>query len=276
MLDPKIKELLEAGVHFGHQTRRWNPKMKPFIFAARNGIYIIDLQKTLNALNKAKEKVREVIQRGRPILFVGTKKQAKEVILEQAGRIGGFYVTERWLGGMLTNFNTIKNSIKKLKDIEKMQTDGTLEKFTKKERFKILADAEKLRRVLGGIKEMNYLPGLIILVDARKEKIAVAEASKLGIPIVAIIDTNADPDPIDFPIAGNDDAIKSIRVLMKELVDAGVEAKQNLTQEMIEEKIEEERTHQAKTYTTQEPVQTDVATAVATENKPTEPTKKPE
>ncbi|MDF1545987.1 MAG: 30S ribosomal protein S2 [bacterium] len=276
MLDPKIKELLEAGVHFGHQTRRWNPKMKPFIFAARNGIYIIDLQKTLNALNRAKEKVREVIQRGRPILFVGTKKQAKEVIMEQAGRIDGFYVTERWLGGMLTNFNTIKNSIKKLKDIEKMQVDGTLEKFTKKERFKILADAKKLRRVLGGIKEMNYLPGLMILVDARKEKIAVAEASKLGIPIVAIIDTNADPDPIDFPIAGNDDAIKSIRVLMKELVDAGVEAKQNLTQEMIEEKIEQERTHQAKTYTTEEPVKTDVATAVATENKKSDPTQKPE
>ena len=265
MLDPKIKELLEAGVHFGHQTRRWNPKMKPFIFAARNGIYIIDLQKTLNSLNKAKEKVREVIQRGRPILFVGTKKQAKEVIMEQAGRIDSFYVTERWLGGMLTNYNTIKNSIKKLKDIERMQIDGTLEKFTKKERSKILNEAEKLERVLGGIKEMNHLPGLVVLVDARKEKIAVAEASKLGIPIVAIIDTNADPDPIDFPIAGNDDAIKSIRVLLKELVDAGVEAKQNLTQEMIEAKVEEERAGRTTMYISEEPDETSVADAVRNE-----------
>jgi small subunit ribosomal protein S2 len=253
MLNPQIKELLEAGVHFGHQTRRWNPKMKPFIFSARNGIYIIDLQKTLNALEKAKSKVREVMSKGRAILFVGTKKQAKGVITEQAGRINGFYVTERWLGGMLTNFDTIKNSIKKLKDIERMQQDGTLEKFTKKERSRILHEAEKLNRVLGGIKEMNFLPGLVVVVDAKKEKIAVAEASKLGIPIIAIIDTNADPDPIDFPIAGNDDAIKSIRVLLKNLVDAGVDAKHSLTQDMIESALEEDRKQPVKTYTSEEP-----------------------
>ncbi|MEA1979974.1 MAG: 30S ribosomal protein S2 [candidate division Zixibacteria bacterium] len=252
MMNPKIKELLEAGVHFGHQTRRWNPKMKPFIFTARNGIYIIDLQKTLNALEKAQSKVQEVVSRGKSILFVGTKKQAKVVIQEQASRINGFYVTERWLGGMLTNFNTIKNSIKKLKDIEKMKQDGTIEKFTKKEGLKISNAGEKLEKVLGGIKDMNYLPGLVIVVDAKKEKIAVAEARTLNIPIIAIIDTNADPDPIDFPIAGNDDAIKSIRVLLKELVDAGINAKQNVTQDMIETALDEERNNKVATYTTAE------------------------
>ena len=252
MVSPQIRELLEAGVHFGHQTRRWNPKMKPFIFAARNGIYIIDLQKTLNALQKAQMKIREVVTRGKSILFVGTKKQAKEVIVEEAARCGGFYVTERWLGGMLTNFNTIKNSIKKLKDIERMGQDGTLEKFTKKERAKIEHEAEKLEKVLGGIKDMNFLPGLVIVVDARKEKIAVAEASKLGIPIIAIIDTNADPDPIDFPIAGNDDAIKSIRILVRALVEAAMEAKTGLTEEMIEASTEEPQRTPA-TYTSKEP-----------------------
>jgi small subunit ribosomal protein S2 len=252
MVSPQIKELLEAGVHFGHQTRRWNPKMKPFIFAARNGIYIIDLHKTLDALKKAQMKVQEVVSRGKSILFVGTKKQAKEVIVEEAVRCGGFHITERWLGGMLTNFNTIKNSIKKLKDIERMGQDGTLEKFTKKERAKIEHEAEKLEKVLGGIKEMNFLPGLVIVVDAKKEKIAVAEASKLGIPIIAIIDTNADPDPIDFPIAGNDDAIKSIRVLVRALVEAAMEAKTNLTGEMIEVSTEEPQKSPA-TYVSKEP-----------------------
>ncbi|UCC45765.1 MAG: 30S ribosomal protein S2 [Candidatus Zixiibacteriota bacterium] len=228
-----MKEFLEAGVHFGHQTRRWNPKMKPFIFAARNGIYIIDLQKTLNALDMAKKKVREVIQSGRSILMVGTKKQAKEVIKEQAPRFNCFWVTERWLGGMLTNFNTIRNSVKKLKDIEQMGEDGTLEKFTKKERGKFDNQAARLEKILGGIKEMNHLPGLMIVIDARKEAIAVAEAHKLGIPIIGIIDTNADPDPIDFPIAANDDAIKSIRVIMRELADAAVEAEGGIGEEMV-------------------------------------------
>jgi small subunit ribosomal protein S2 len=252
MVSPQIRELLEAGVHFGHQTRRWNPKMKPFIFAARNGIYIIDLQKTLSSLQKAQMKIREVVTRGKSILFVGTKKQAKEVIVEEAARCGGFYVTERWLGGMLTNFNTIKNSIKKLKDIERMGQDGTLEKFTKKEHAKIEHEAEKLEKVLGGIKDMNFLPGLVIVVDARKEKIAVAEASKLGIPIIAIIDTNADPDLIDFPIAGNDDAIKSIRILVRALVEAATEAKTGLAEEMIEVTTEEPQKTPA-TYVSQEP-----------------------
>ncbi|MFZ5981730.1 MAG: 30S ribosomal protein S2 [Candidatus Zixiibacteriota bacterium] len=252
MITPQIKELLEAGVHFGHQTRRWNPKMKPFIFAARNGIYIIDLQKTVNALEQAKKKVREVVSGGRSILFVGTKKQAKEVILEQAPRCKGYFVTERWLGGMLTNFNTIKKSIKKLKDIERMKEEGLLEKFTKKESSKIEHEALKLSKVLGGIKEMNFLPGLVIVIDAKKEKIAVAEARKLGIPIIAVIDTNADPDPIDFPIAGNDDAIKSIRVLLRQLVDAAVEAKAHVTQVEVEAAIEAERAVSLKTYTSED------------------------
>ena len=251
MLTPQVKELLEAGVHFGHQTRRWNPKMKPFIFGARNGIYIIDLHKTLDALEHAKAKIREVVGKGRSILFVGTKKQAKEVIEVEAVRCGGFYVTERWLGGMLTNFNTIKHSIKKLKDIEKMGEDGTLEKFTKKERSRIENSAGKLNKVLGGIKEMNFLPGLMIVVDAKKENIAVAEASKLNIPIIGIVDTNADPDPIDFPIAGNDDAIKSIRVLVRHLVNAAIETKDGATQEMIEAAVEEDRTSQLTTYTSE-------------------------
>ncbi len=225
MIDPQVKDLLEAGVHFGHQTRRWNPKMKPFIFAARNGIYIIDLQKTLNALTQAKRKVKETVEKGRSILFVGTKKQAKAVIKDEALRCGGYFVIERWLGGMLTNFNTIKNSIKKLKDIDKMRADGTLEKFTKKERARIENSAEKLQKVLGGIKDMIHLPGLIVVVDAHKEQIAVAEASRLGIPIIGIVDTNADPDLIDFPIAANDDAIKSIRILIRALVEAALEAK---------------------------------------------------
>ncbi|MBU0985373.1 MAG: 30S ribosomal protein S2 [candidate division Zixibacteria bacterium] len=250
MITPKVREFLEAGVHFGHQTRRWNPKMKPFIFAARNGIYIIDLQKTVNALEQAKKKLAEVMRAGRPVLFVGTKKQAKEVILEEATKCNGYYVTERWLGGMLTNFNTIKNSIKRLKDIERMREDGELGKFTKRERSKIEAEAAKMQKILGGIKDMNHLPGLVVVVDAKKEKIAVAEASKLGIPIIGILDTNADPDPIDFPIAGNDDAIKSIRVLLRSLVEAGVEAQYQLTPDEVEAAAEAEREAPLETYTT--------------------------
>ena len=234
MVSPQVRDLLEAGVHFGHQTRRWNPKMKPFIFAARNGIYIIDLQKTVNALDQAKRKISESIERGKNILFVGTKKQAQDVIREEAQRCDGFWVTERWLGGMLTNFQTIKQSIKKLKDIEKMRIDGTLEKFGKKERSAIEREAAKLQKYLGGIKDMSALPGLVVVVDARKEKIAVAEAHKLGIPIIGIVDTNADPDLIDFPIAGNDDAIKSIRILIHSLVDAAVESKNSVVSEMLE------------------------------------------
>ncbi len=212
-----VQDLLEAGVHFGHQTKRWNPKMKPFIFTARNGVYIIDLRKTLMSLDAARRKAREVAAEGKPVLFVGTKKQAKEVIRTESQRCGQFFVTERWLGGMLTNFSTIRLSIKRLRDLEKKRDDGTFEKITKKERLKIEKDITKLERVLGGIKDMGRLPGMVVVVDTRKERIAVAEANNLGIPVVGVVDTNCDPDPVDFPIAGNDDAIKSIRLLIREI-----------------------------------------------------------
>lgn len=225
MIDQRVKQLLECGVHFGHQTRRWNPKMKPFIFTARNGIYIIDLKKTLRAVDAAKRKIQEVIANGKPIMFVGTKKQAQVVLREAAEKVGVFYVTERWLGGMLTNFHTIRGGIKRLKEIEKIIADGTIEKYTKKEAISIERERTRLEKVLGGIKEMNQLPGLVFIVDSKKEKIAVAEAAKLNIPIIAIIDTNADPDLIDFPIAANDDAIKSIRIITRELTDAIYAAK---------------------------------------------------
>lgn len=249
MAIPQLKDLLEAGVHFGHQTRRWNPKMKPFIFTARNGIYIIDLNKTINAIDRACAKVREVVSRGQRILFVGTKKQAKHVITDEAQRCGQFFVTERWLGGMLTNFSTIKSSIKKLKDMQKMKEEGEMEKFKKKERIQFDRQIDKLEKVLGGIKDMNYLPGLVFVVDAKKEKIAVAEAAKLGIPIVGIIDTNADPDPIDFPIAANDDAIKSIRVITKAVVDSVIEAVHNVSEEEMIESAEKDADRNLSTYT---------------------------
>lgn len=220
MIDQRIKKLLEAGVHFGHQTRRWNPKMKPFIFTARNGIYIIDLKKTLSAIDAAKRKINEVVSSGKPILFVGTKKQAQEVLRDAAERVGAFYVVERWLGGMLTNFHTIRGGVKRLKQIEKMMEDGTVDKLTKKEVISLDRERQRLQKVLGGIKEMAQLPGLVYVVDSKKEKIAVAEAAKLNIPIVAIIDTNADPDLVDFPIAANDDSIKSIRIITREISDA--------------------------------------------------------
>ncbi len=225
-----VRDLLEAGVHFGHQTRRWNPKMKKFIFTAKNGVYIIDLNKTLNSLKIACRKAQEITAKNQYILFVGTKKQAQDVIKAEAVRAGQFYVTDRWLGGMLTNFQTIKKNIKRLKDIEKMQEDGTFEKITKKEISGLNKEKEKLDKVLGGIREMNRLPGLMFVVDCKKEKIAVAEAKKLGIPIIGIIDTNSDPDPIDFPIAGNDDAIKSIRIITRQVVDSALEARAMLNQ----------------------------------------------
>jgi small subunit ribosomal protein S2 len=234
-----IKDLLEAGVHFGHQTKRWNPKMKRFIFTARSGIYIIDLQKTLKCLEIACQKVREVVASGKGILFVGTKKQAQEVMKEQALKCGAFYVTERWLGGMLTNFQTIRLNIKRLRDIERMKEDGTYDKLTKKEGLKLEKERMKLEKVLGGIKEMNRLPGLLYVVDAKKERIAVAEGSKLGIPIIAIIDTNSDPDPITFPIAANDDAIKSIKVITHQIAEAALEAEKAKEEKQdIQEKVE--------------------------------------
>ncbi len=233
-----IKDLLEAGVHFGHQTKRWNPKMKKFIFTARSGIYIIDLQKTLQCLDIACQKIKEVIAGGQSLLFVGTKKQAQEVVKEEALRCEAFFVTERWLGGMLTNFQTIRLNVKRLKDLERMKDDGTFDKLTKKEVLKLEKERMKLEKVLGGIKEMNRLPGLLFVVDAKKERIAVAEGSKLGIPIAAVIDTNSDPDPINFPIAGNDDAIKSIKVITHQMAEAALEA-QKLKEEKkeIKEKV---------------------------------------
>jgi small subunit ribosomal protein S2 len=234
-----IKDLLEAGVHFGHQTKRWNPKMKKFIFTARSGIYIIDLQKTLKCLEIACKKVQEVIASGQGILFVGTKKQAQEVVREQALRCGAFYVSERWLGGMLTNFQTIKLNIKRLRDIERMKEDGTYDKLTKKEGLKLEKERIKLEKILGGIKEMNRLPGLLYVVDAKKERIAVAEGSKLGIPIIAIIDTNSDPDPITFPVAANDDAIKSIKVITHQIAEAASEAERIKEEKKeLQEKVE--------------------------------------
>ncbi len=219
-----IKDLLEAGVHFGHQTKRWNPKMKKFIFTARSGIYIIDLQKTLHCIEIACQKVEEVVRGNQSLLFVGTKKQASEVVREEAIRCGAFYVTERWLGGMLTNFQTIRLNVKRLKDLERMREDGTFDKLTKKEVLKLEKEMAKLEKVLGGIKEMNRLPGLLFVVDTKKERIVVAEANKLGIPVIAVIDTNSDPDPIDFPIAANDDAIKSIKVITHQIAEAALEA----------------------------------------------------
>lgn len=222
----EIKDLLEAGVHFGHQTKRWNPKMKPFIFTAKSGIYIIDLKKTLECLKTACEKVKEVVGNGDIILMAGTKKQAQEVVLEEATRCGAFYVTHRWLGGMLTNFYTIRENIKRLKNLERMKEDGIYEKLTKKEVLGLEKEREKLEKTLGGIKEMNRLPGLLFVVDANKEKIAVAEANTLHIPVIAVIDTNSDPDKIEFPIAANDDAIKSIKVITHAIADAVLEARQ--------------------------------------------------
>jgi small subunit ribosomal protein S2 len=219
-----IKDLLEAGVHFGHQTKRWNPKMKKFIFTARSGIYIIDLQKTLQCMEIACQKVKEVVRGNQSLLFVGTKKQAQEVVREEALRCGAFYVTERWLGGMLTNFQTIRRNVKRLKDLERMKEDGTFGKLTKKEVLKLEKEMAKLEKILGGIKEMGRMPGLLFVVDSKKERIPVAEARKLGIPIIAVIDTNSDPDPIDYPIAANDDAIKSIKVITRQIAEAALEA----------------------------------------------------
>ena len=221
-----MKQLLEAGVHFGHQTRRWNPKMAPYIFAERNQIYIIDLSKTVKLINEAYDFVKEVVAEGKPVLFVGTKKQAQESIKEEAIRAGENFVNERWLGGMLTNYKTIETRIKRLFELEKMEENGTLELLTKKEKALLLGEKDKLERFLGGIKNMPELPGAIFVVDPKKEKIAVHEARKLGIPVVGIVDTNCDPDEIDYVIPGNDDAIRAVKLLTSVIADAVVEAKQ--------------------------------------------------
>lgn len=234
-----MKQLLEAGVHFGHQTRRWNPKMAPYIFAERNQIYIIDLSKTVKLINEAYDFVKEVVAEGKPILFVGTKKQAQESIKEEAVRAGEYYVNERWLGGMLTNYKTIENRIKRLFELEKMEENGTLELLTKKEKALLLGEKEKLERFLGGIKNMPELPGAIFVIDPKKEKIAVHEARKLGIPVVGVVDTNCDPDEIDYVIPGNDDAIRAVKLLTSVIADAVVEAKQGAAGEEEAEAAEE-------------------------------------
>lgn len=221
-----MKQLLEAGVHFGHQTRRWNPKMATYIFTERNGIYIIDLQKTVKMVDTAYDFIRSTVAEGKHILFVGTKKQAQETVKEEAERCGMYYVHERWLGGMLTNYPTILKRIQRLKELEKMKEDGTMDVLPKKEVSKLLAEAEKLERFLGGIKDMPGIPGALFIIDPRKEHIAVAEAKRLGIPIVAIVDTNCDPDEIDYIIPGNDDAIRAVKLIASKMADAVLEANQ--------------------------------------------------
>lgn len=213
-----MKQLLEAGVHFGHQTRRWNPKMSQYIYTERNGIYIIDLQKTVRKVEEAYNFVKDVVADGKSVLFVGTKKQAQDSIKDEAERCGMYYVNQRWLGGMLTNFNTIKKRIDRLRELEKMEAEGTFEVLPKKEVAQLLAQKEKLQRFLGGIKDMKEIPGALFIVDPRKERIAVAEARRLGIPIVAIVDTNCDPDEIDHVIPGNDDAIRAVKLLTGKIV----------------------------------------------------------
>jgi small subunit ribosomal protein S2 len=225
MTQPLLQDLLEAGVHFGHQTRRWNPKMRRFIFAERSGIYLIDLQKTLRQLQAAQDVMRNVVAKGEAVLFVCTKKQLKQIVRVDAERSGAFYVTERWLGGTLTNFQTIKKQIRRLKELEQGLQEGAYEFFTKKEQLGFDREQQKLSRNLEGIKNMTRLPGVLFVVDAKKERIAIAEANKLGIPVVAIVDTNADPDLITVPIPGNDDAIRSVSVITSALVDVIVEAR---------------------------------------------------
>jgi small subunit ribosomal protein S2 len=244
-----MKELLEAGVHFGHQMKRWNPKMKRFIFGERNGIYIIDLQKTVKMLDDAYNFIKDVASRGESVLFVGTKKQAQDVIAEESQRAQSYFVNQRWLGGVLTNFKTIKLSIEKLKKIERMKEDGTYNLLPKKEVAKLEVERMRLEKNLSGIQEMNALPGAIFVVDPKKEKIAVAEARKLLIPVVAIVDTNCDPEEIDYVIPGNDDAIRAIKLVTSKMADAVLEGKsifdktlqETAEKEAAEEKIAEEK-----------------------------------
>jgi small subunit ribosomal protein S2 len=258
-----MKNLLESGVHFGHQVKRWDPRMKKFIFAERNGIHIIDLQKTIQAIKEAYEAVRKCVASGKSVLFVGTKKQAQQAIQKEAERCGMFYVNNRWLGGMMTNFTTIKKSILRLKKIEKMEVDGTFENLTKKEIAGLQKEKIKLEKNLGGIKEMKELPGIIFVIDTRKEGIAVAEAQRLDIPIVAIVDTNCNPEGITYPIPGNDDAIRSISLFTQIIANAVVEADNETGLKIIENLQDEEETvEEVKTDARQaaEEVEIDIST----------------
>lgn len=239
-----MKNLLEAGVHFGHQTRRWNPKMSKFIFTERNGIYIIDLQKTVKQIEQAYDFVREIVADGGRVLFVGTKKQAQEAVETEAKRSGQFYVSHRWLGGMLTNYKTIRKRIERLKKLELMEEDGTFQRLPKKEVIKLRREAEKLEKFLGGIKEMDKLPNVLFVIDPKNEKIAVNEARILGIPVIGVVDTNCDPDEVDIAIPGNDDAIRAVKLLTGTIANAIVEAKQGEqveaeeTEAVVEEVVE--------------------------------------
>lgn len=239
-----MKQLLEAGVHFGHQTRRWDPKMAEYIFQARNGIHIIDLQKTSKKLDEAYAFVKEQAEEGKTVLFVGTKKQAQECMKEAALKCGMFYVDQRWLGGMLTNFGTIQKRIQRLKDLEAMEQDGTFDVLPKKEVILLKKEMEKLERNLGGIKEMNELPGVIFLVDPKKERIAILEAKKLGIPVVGLVDTNCNPEEVDYAIPGNDDAIRAVKLIADVMANAVIEGKQgeSFEPEMEEQPVNEEAT----------------------------------
>ena len=244
MSSVSMKQLLEAGVHFGHQTRRWNPKMKKYIFTERNGIYIIDLQQTVKMLDTAYDFIREVSAEGGQILFVGTKKQARDAIKEEAERCGMHYVNARWLGGMLTNYTTIKKRIARLEQLNAMKEDGTFDLLPKKEVVKLELEIEKLEKFLGGIRNMDGLPKALFVVDTKKEKIAVAEARKLGIPVVAIVDTNCDPDEVDYIIPGNDDAIRAVKLIAGRMADAVIEGREGeqfgeAAQEAVEEEVEE-------------------------------------
>lgn len=221
-----MKQLLEAGVHFGHQTRRWNPKMKEYIYTQRNGIYIIDLQKTVVKINEAYEFIRSVAEDGNQILFVGTKKQAQDSIKKEAIRCGCVYVEHRWLGGTLTNFKTISKRVARLEELEKMETDGTFGLLPKKEVIKLLHEKERLEKFLGGIREMKKMPGALFIIDPKKERIAIMEAKKLGIPIIAVVDTNCDPEEVDFPIPGNDDAIRAVALISRVIANAVLEGRQ--------------------------------------------------
>ena len=229
-----MKNLLESGVHFGHQVKRWDPRMKKYIFSQRNGIHIIDLQKTIVAIKEAYDIVRRTVEDGKSVLFVGTKKQAQQTVAKEAERCGMFYVNNRWLGGMLTNFATIKKSLLRLKKIERMETDGTFDSLTKKEVASLQKEKGKLEKNLGGIKEMRELPGIIFVIDTRKEAIAVAEAKRVGIPVVAVVDTNCNPEGIDYPIPGNDDAIRAITLFTQIIANAVVEANHEAGLKIIE------------------------------------------
>jgi small subunit ribosomal protein S2 len=247
-----MKELLEAGVHFGHQTKRWNPKMKPYIFGARNGIYILDLQQTVKFLDVAYEFIRDKVAKGEKILFVGTKKQAQEAIYEEAARCGMFYVNHRWLGGTLTNFQTIKKSIDKLRELEKMEKNEGFQRLPKKEVLQLQKKAAKLSKYLGGIKDMDRFPGVLFIVDPKRERIAVSEARKLGVPTVAIVDTNCDPDEVDYVIPGNDDAIRAIRLFATKMADAVIEGKGLREEELQGETAEEAPVDAAPAETSEE------------------------